>query len=258
MSCSRHSPILLLLALVLLAQLLMLPPAPAAAALSGAPALEAPAPSRPSREGSTSALPSLEQRLTSWPAWSLPAPLQRPGREDLIWPAWFRGEWEVSSTPAEGAEPPLRWRARFRAEGGGGGAVADRAFNSGQIGAALLGDGLISVRNDPANPNRQLSLLRGDLQLESTLVGRRSARPNSASFLADELTLQVLHGPGAPRISRVEVLGLWQRLEDGSISGEQWQANYSSPAAGLAAQADHPQRFSLRLVPLPPGSDRAS
>jgi len=89
-------------------------------------------------------------------------------------------------------------------------------------------------------------------------VGRRSARPDGATFLADELTLQVLHGPGPPRISRVEVLGLWQRLEDGSISGEQRQANYSSPAAGLKAQADHPQRFSLRLVPLPPGSDRAS
>ena len=44
----------------------------------------------------------------------------------------------------------------------------------------------------------------------------------------------------------------------GSISGEQWQASYSSPAAGLAAQADHPQRFSLRLVPRKPGSDRAS
>ena len=258
MSCSRYSPILPLLALVLLAQLLMLPPAPAAAALSGAPALEAPAPSRPSREGSTSALPSLEQRLTSWPAWSLPAPLQRPGREDLIWPAWFRGEWEVSSTPAEGAEPPLRWRARFQAESRGGGAVADRAFNAGQIGAALLGDGLISVRNDPANPNRQVSLLRGDRQLESTVVGRRSARPDGATFLADELTLQVLHGPGTPRISRVEVLGLWQRLEDGSISGEQWLARYASPAAGLAANAEHPQRFTLRLVPLPPGSDPAS
>ncbi len=199
----------------------------------------------------------LERRLASWPTWSLPAPLPRPGRDDLIWPAWFRGEWEVSSSPAEGAEPPLHWRARFVADGNGG-AVADRAFNASQIGKALLGDELISVRNDPANPNRQLSLLRGDLQLESTLVGRRSARPTSASFLADELTLQVLHGPGAPRISRVEVLGLWQRLEDGSISGEQWQASYSSPAAGLAAQADHPKRFSLRLVPLPPGSDRAN
>jgi len=54
------------------------------------------------------------------------------------------------------------------------------------------------------------------------------------------------------------VLGLWQRHEDGSISGEQWQASYASPAAGLAASAEHLQRFSLKLVPLPPGSDPAN
>jgi len=157
----------------------------------------------------------------------------------------------------EGSPVPLRWRARFLADGKGG-ALADRAFNAGQIGTAVLGDRLISVRNDPDNPNRQVSRLRGAGQLESTVVGRRSARPDGGTFLADELTLQVLHGPDMPRISRVEVLGLWHRLEDGSISGEQWQASYASPAAGLAASAEHPQRFTLRLVPLPPGSDPAS
>ena len=255
MDCRRLHPILPLLALALMVVSLVCPPAPAAAAQPGmATAVAAPrgwlgpAPSTPG---------PLERRLANWPAWSLPAPLPRPERGDLIWPAWFRGEWEVSSTPAEGSEPPLRWRARFQAVGEDG-ALADRAFNAGQIGAALLGDGLISVRNDPANPNRQVSRLRGDRQLESTVVGRRSTRPDDATFLADELTLQVLHGPGTPRISRVEVLGLWHRLEDGSISGEQWQASYASPAAGLAASAEHPQRFTLRLVPLPPESDPAS
>jgi hypothetical protein len=163
----------------------------------------------------------------------------------------------VSSTAATGAPLGQHWQARFVADGKGG-AVADRAFNASQIGTALLGDGLISVRNDPANPNRQVTLLRGDRELESTVVGRRSAQPDGATFLADELTLQVLHGAGPPRISRVEVLGRWQRLEDGSINGEQWQGSYASPAAGLAAEVDHPQRFTLRLVPLPPGSDRAS
>ena len=257
MDCRRLPPILALLALTLTVVALVCPPDPAAAAQPGM-TMATPAALQPASTFPPPSAPGpLERRLASWPAWSLPAPLTRPGRDDLIWPAWFRGEWEVSSTPTEGAEPPLHWRARFVADGNDG-AVADRAFNAGQIGKALLGDGLISVRNDPANPNRQVSLLRGDRQLESTVVGRRSARPDGATFLADELTLQVLHGPGAPRISRVEVLGLWQRLEDGSINGEQWQASYGSPAAGLAAQADHPQRFGLRLVPLPPGSDRAS
>lgn len=258
MSCRRQSPILPLLALILLVLVMVRPPALAAAALPGTSAIKPAAASRPAWMESTPALLApLEQRLGAWPAWSLPAPLPRPGREDLIWPAWFRGEWDVSTTPAEGAEPPLRWRARFLPDGRGG-AVADRAFNASQIGAALLGDQLLGVRNDPANPNRQVSRLRGDRLLESTVVGRRSVRPDEASFLADELTLQVLHGPGNPRISRVEVLGLWQRLENGSIAGEQWIASYSSPAAGLAAEAQHPQRFNLRLVPLQPEFDPAS
>jgi len=257
MDCRRLQPILPLLALALMVVSLVCLPPRAAAAQSGM-GMATPTAPHPARAVPRPSPPSpLERRLASWPAWSLPAPLPRPDRGDLIWPIWFRGEWEVSSTPAEGSEPPLRWRARFQADGEDG-ALADRAFNAGQIGAALLGDGLISVRNDPANPNRQVSLLRGDRQLESTVVGRRSARPDGATFLADELTLQVLHGPGTPRISRVEVLGLWQRLEDGSIRGEQWQASYASPAAGLAASAEHPQRFTLRLVPLPPGSDPAS
>jgi len=257
MDCRRLHPILALLALTLMVMAVVCPPDPAAAAQPGM-AMATPIEPPPVRSLPPPSSPGLlERRLASWPAWSLPAPLPRPDREDLIWPAWLRGEWEVSSTSVDGAEPPLRWRARF-VPNGNGGAVADRAFNASQIGKALLGDELISVRNDPANPNRQVTLLRGDRQLESTVVGRRSARPDGATFLADELTLQLLHGPGAPRISRVEVLGLWQRQEDGSISGEQWQASYSSPATGLAAQADHPQRFSLRLVPLPPGSDRAS
>jgi hypothetical protein len=257
MDCRRLHPILALLALTLMVVALVCPLGNTAAAQAGiamATPIE-PLPARSLPPPADSGL--LERRLASWPAWSLPAPLPRPSRDDLIWPDWFQGEWEVSSTPADGAEPPLRWRARF-VPNGNNGAVGDRAFNASQIGKALLGDGLISVRNDPANPNRQVTLLRGDRQLESTVVGRRSARPDAAAFLADELTLQVLHGPETPRISRVEVLGLWHRLEDGSISGEQWQASYASPAAGLAASAEHPQRFTLRLVPLPPGSDPAS
>lgn len=251
----RLHPILPLLALALMVVALVGPPAGAAVALPGMAitAAEAPAPS----SAADAPAGPLERRLASWPTWSLPAPLPRPGRRDLVWPAWFTGSWEVSSTAATGAPLGQHWQARFVADGKGG-AVADRAFNASQIGTALLGDGLISVRNDPANPNRQVTLLRGDRELESTVVGRRSAQPDGATFLADELTLQVLHGAGPPRISRVEVLGRWQRLEDGSINGEQWQGSYASPAAGLAAAVDHPQRFTLRLVPLPPGSDRAS
>jgi hypothetical protein len=203
--------------------------------------------------GAAAAAPDpLEQRLLAWPAWSLPAPLPRPGRRDLVWPAWFAGDWEVSSEEAEGEGDglALHWHARFHADGTGG-AVADRAFNARAIGRAAFGEELLSVADDPANPNRQLSRLGGDQLLETTVVGRRSARPSDHRFLADELSLQVLHGPGEPRIQRVEVLGRWQLRPDGTIDGEQWQASYPSPAEGLAATGQRSRHLRLRLSPLP-------
>jgi hypothetical protein len=40
----------------------------------------------------------LEQRAMEWPEWSLPAPLPRPrARQDLIYPDWFEGDWQVQS-----------------------------------------------------------------------------------------------------------------------------------------------------------------
>lgn len=228
--------------------------------LAGGGAAGALAASWPADAGATAgraAVDPLEQRLAAWPHWNLPAPLlSRPGREaELIWPAWFGGRWQVQEEPAGDAEP-LRWQARFRSDGHGG-AVAERTFNAGSLGRAALGEALLSVEEDPAHPNRQLSRLRGDRLLETTVVGRRSLQPDPGTFLADELSLQVLHGPGSPRIQRVEVLGRWRLQGDGRIEGEQWVASYGSPADGLAAAGERPQHLRLRLDPLPQESDRA-
>jgi hypothetical protein len=75
------------------------------------------------------------------------------------------------------------------------------------------------VANDPANPNRELALLRGDLELESTVIGRRS-KPEPAALA---------------RISRVE----------------QWQASYPSPEQGLVAQASGSHHLWLLLSRTP-------
>ena len=130
--------------------------------------------------------------------------------------------------------------------------VGDRAFNATAIGRALLGAALLQVRNDPANPNRQIALLAGDQQLESTVVGRRSESPNPTGFWSDELALQVLHGPGDPRVSRVETLSHYSQNPDGTVTTEQWQASYPSPALGLAAAASSSGHFQLTLTPLSP------
>lgn len=137
-----------------------------------------------------------------------------------------------------------------------GAVVGDRAFNATQVGDALLGGQLLSVANDPANPNRQLALLRGDLELESTVIGRRSQGGSEAvvlgdDFLSDELALQVLHGPGGARISRVETLSRYRLVASTPghelIRAEQWQASYPSPEQGLVAHAGDSHHLWLLL-----------
>lgn len=201
------------------------------------------------RSGADPALPVdslLQQRIGAWPHWRLPAPLPRPGHGDLVYPAWFEGSWQGHLIDPSGVEAEVTVALRFTSDSDGR-VVGDRAFNAASIGGALLGDALRSVRDDPANPNRQITLLSGDQRLESTVVGRREERPSPDILLADELTLQVLHGPGDPRVSRVETLSRYRRVGPDRIEGEQWQASYDSPANGLAAAARHSWRGTLVL-----------
>ena len=133
-------------------------------------------------------------------------------------------------------EPEIEYAVRFIQDPSGR-IVGDRAFNANSVGRALLGEQLQRVRNDPQNPNRQLADLSGDRYLESTVVGRRSEHPPMDQFLADELSLQVLHGPGDPRVSQVETLSRYVRIDADRIEAQQWQVSYDSPAAGLIAEA---------------------
>ena len=205
----------------------------------------------------------LPARAASWPDWQLPAPLHNAGRGDLLYPDWFAGRWLLHS---DGHTAAVRFDRRTD-----GAVVGDRAFNAASIGRALLGDALLGVENDPANPNRQLARLRGEQLLESTVVARRSESA-AGSLWTDELALQVVHGrEGAPRVSQVETLSHYQADDIGRIRGDQWQATYPSPEAGLAAaplRTAHwqvvlkpdrePEPGAVRPEPDRPPADRAS
>ena len=194
---------------------------------------------------------SLEQRLTSWPDWNLPAPLTRPSnRDDLIYPEWFAGLWQVESMDLDAPDDPaLLHQARFEQDKRGR-LVGDRSFNATAIGRALLGDQLLGVEEDPDSANRQIARLKGDLYLETTVTGRRQERPNPDTFLADELVLQILHTPGAPRLSRIETLSRYNRCGD-DICAEQWQGRYASPGESLRDQTVAQHHYKLRFTPLP-------
>lgn len=207
------------------------------------------------------ALSPLGQRAATWPDWHLPAPLNRPGQGDLTYPDWFEGNWQLTSEDL-GPEPI---RVRF-VRNQAGAVVGDRAANGLALGRAVMGDKLLEVANDPANPNRQIAIFQPEpglrTSLESTVIGRRQAQASANAFEADELALQVLHGPGEPRVSQVETLSRYELQADGQISGEQWQASYPSPEAGLIATAIRSNHLALKLrqlAPLPPPeSDHAS
>ena len=194
---------------------------------------------------------SLEQRLNSWPQWRLPAPLPRPSnRDDLIYPDWFDGLWQVESLDLDAPDdPPLLHQARFDADQRGR-LVGDRSFNATAIGRALLGDQLLRVEDDPDSANRQIARLKGDLYLETTVTGRRQDSPTADTFLADELVLQILHTPGAPRLSRIETLSRYSRCDD-AICAEQWQGRYASPGESLRDQAVAHHHYRLCFTPLP-------
>lgn len=193
---------------------------------------------------------SLQQRLDSWPDWSLPAPLPRPSnQDDLIYPDWFSGLWQVESVDVDALnEPPLLHQARFQADKRGH-LIGDRSFNATAIGRALLGEQLLGVEEDPDSANRQIARLKGDLVLETTVTGRRQESPSADIFLADELVLQILHAPGPPRLSRIETLS--RRRCGDEICAEQWQGRYASPGESLRDQTIAQHHYKLRFTPLP-------
>ncbi len=192
---------------------------------------------------------------------------------DLYYPDWFLGEWDVVTTLQEQVAPlapkvvtpgfesnqtymnqPVNFRVRFVTErrrpvfqalwrsrsavAEADRVIADRAFNGANLARAYLGEAVRQVVVNPDNPNRQVTQLRGNRQLVSTVTGRETEAPTDDRFLTTEIVQQAFRG--APQIyfndveTTTDYRWLGQRLgreskKQPAIAAEQITAVYLSP-----------------------------
>lgn len=208
-------------------------------------------------------LSPLQDRQHTWPNWTVPGPLRRPkGGEDLVFPTWMEGLWAVENHDLQNpGEKSIRHLARFHRNAQNQ-VVGDREFNATSIGRAAFGDQLLRIETKPESPNQQLTFLKGNYTLETRVVGRLEESIHDEIFLADELVLQIMHGPSIPRISRIETLSLFRECEEGSnfmvdlnrdastICADQWQAKYSGPGEKGENSPEQINHYFLVLRPL--------
>ena len=188
----------------------------------------------------------LAERKLIWPDWHFPSSMRRPGfKDDLIYPDWFEGEWDVTSEiESDKNKEHIIHSAKF-IKNTLGDLVADREYNTMSYVMSTKNSGFLSVKNDPKSPNRQFAKLTEDRYLETKIIGRIQETINKNIFITDELTLQILHTPELSRVSQVETLTEFKKCgsnQDNEINfngfnicGEQFQAIYNQPGQNFVS-----------------------
>ncbi|MBW4421370.1 MAG: hypothetical protein KME13_19420 [Myxacorys californica WJT36-NPBG1] len=204
----------------------------------------------------------LNDRVATFPNWHSKPPVERPN-QDLNYPTWIAGTWQVKSTLIDLVAPlapdvvtpgfennrayvnqPITFNVRFTERKASTSVatilksskkepviVADRAFNGLNIARAYLGDrAVLAVKVDPTSPNKQITLLRDDYQLTSTITGRASETPNAKEFITTEVFQQVFRGTAQPYLNQVEITTAYQHHDEAPmIDADQITAIYLSP-----------------------------
>lgn len=230
----------------------------------------------------------LSQRLANFPQWEQLTSVQ-PAEGDLVYPDWFSGSWEVTSTLVDLVAPlapdivtpgfesnrqqlnqPVSFLVRFIPEKplitglklipkiAKSNLVADRVFNSLNLARAYLGEeGVLSVKVDPASPNRQITLLPGDRQLVSIITARATETNSNNQFIAAEVFQQLFKGGTRPYFNVVESTTAYHHLSTShpAIIADQVTAVYLSPQDPDYFRAgSHPvalYRYRLEFSPTP-------
>lgn len=190
---------------------------------------------------------ALRDRLAQFPDWQT-KPIVQAAKGDLGYPDWFAGDWQVRTTLIDLAAPlapeiltpgfesnraylnqPIPFAVRFVKAGRQ--LVSDRAYNGLNLAKAYLGDRpVLAVKVDPNNPNRQITILRDDRQLVSTVTGRATESPDSNTFLTIEVFQQEFRGAPQLYFNTVETTTAYQHLAGNpEITADQVTAIYLSP-----------------------------
>ena len=200
----------------------------------------------------------LSTRKSIWPDWRFPSLLKRPSlKDDLIYPDWFEGVWDVSSQmEGDKNEESILHSAKF-IRNSSGKLIADREYNAESYALSIKNGGFLSVKNDPKSPNRQFAQLTEDRYLETKIIGRLQEKINNNIFITDELTLQILHTPELTRVSEVETLTEFRKCKSErdtltksssfNICGEQFQAIYKQPGQKIISLPMKTEKFKLVL-----------
>lgn len=226
----------------------------------------------------------LAQRLERFPDWTHKPPVH-VAEGDLFYPDWMAGTWQMTTTLVDLATPvpeittpgydsnrellnqPIECLVRFVPEGtrfqrflplvsGDTKIVSDRAFNGLSLARAYLGwEAVRAVKVDPTNPNRQVTLLRGGRQLESTVTKRAVESLDANTFITSEVFQQVFRSASQPYLNEVETTTAYYRQTEAvpTLSADQVTAIYLSPKDPDYFQAiDRPvalYRYHLEFEP---------
>ena len=224
----------------------------------------------------------LRDRIAQFPQWEN-KPSLSIAKGDLIYPHWMEGTWTVTNSLIDMVAPlapnlitpgfesnrkylhqPIQFNVKFEPSQNTSltsnfirdSIIADRAFNGLNIGRAYLGEkGVLSVKVDPQNPNRQITFLKGDKKLVSVVTSRGTEIPKNNEFIATEVCQQIFQGETQIYLNQVETTTHYHWLEkENQIEADQITAIYLSPQDPDYFKAgNHPvalYRYYLKLIPV--------
>lgn len=221
----------------------------------------------------------LSDRLASFPNWESPSK-GVVAKGELIYPDWFDGSWQATSTLKEAIAPfapdlvtpgfeqnkttvgqPVVFTVRFSdqvmprpvkaSQGIIGianpppqqGIVADRAFNTTSLGNATVGEGFVqSVTLDPDDFSRLVTQFKNGQQLVSESRERAIEQEKPEDFISSEMFLQTFRSASQIYLNQVENTTGYHRVAPGRIEADQITAVYLSP--------QDPNYFKTRTHPV--------